>query len=263
MSESCCDLSGCPCDISGCATSPESCEPSCCAQDISGSILPSEDSVETSEQALVETTWGLRLRSRIDQLSSDLSGALVPIPAAPQLHLTDIYIQSMVYVFRFLTVSAQFLQFLWVLFGNVGRGVKRSFQDDIYVFFKGSSYPYYINDVQLNRSGMPEIEWYYNAATNTFLTSRLYTNSQSYHTHHIPFLTAEVKYNDLTLYDVSEFMNSVRWAGEDGEPMPDVNILMSAWSLSSGIVLKRSDQMNLVVINTDGIETNVPLRNQA
>lgn len=257
MSESCCDLSGC--DANSCT--PETCESTCCTQDVSGSILQNEDVIQRSEQALVENTWGLRLRARIEQLSSDLSGTLVP--AAPQLHLTEIYIQSMVYFFRFLATSGHFLQFLWVLFGNVGRGIKRSFQEDMYVFFKGSSYPYYLNDVHLNRSGVPEIDWYYNAATNTFLTARLFTNSQSYHTHHIPFLSAEVRYNDLVLYDVSEFINSVRWAGEESEAMPSVDVLMSAWSLSSGIVLKRSDQMNLFVINTDGNETKIPLRNEA
>jgi hypothetical protein len=261
MSESCCDLSGC--EANSCA--PETCESNCCVpqdqQDLSGTIVPSEDVIQTSEQALVETTWGLRLRTRMDELSNDLSGTLVV--AAPQLHLTDIYIQSMVYLFRFLTVSTQFLQFVWLLLGNVGHGIKRSFQEEIYIFFKDSSYPYSVNDVKFNQSGVPEIEWYYNATKNTFLTARLYTNSQTYHTHHIPFLTAEVKYNDLTLYDISDFINSVRWAGEEGEPMPDVDVLLSAWSLSSGIVLKRSEQMNLCVINTDGNETKVPLRNQA
>lgn len=261
MSESCCDLSGSTPETSA----PAQEQP---VQDVSGTIVQSGDTIENSEQALVETTWGLRLRNRIDQLSNDLSGALV-VPAAPQIHLTDLYLQSMVYLFRFLAVSTQFLQFMWGLLGNVGRGVKRSFKEDIYIFFKGSSYPYFAEDVKLNQSGVPEIDWYYNAATNTFLTARLYASSQHYHTHHIPFLTAEVKYNDLTLYDISEFINSVRWAGVDdpdghqSEPMPDVDLLLSAWSLSSGIVLKRSEQMNLCVINTDGNEMKIPLRNQA
>lgn len=263
-------MSGSSSDLSGCDSPYDTNElhsPIEEHYDVSGTSIQPEDAVDTSEQALVETTWGLRLRTRMDQLSNDLSGSLVLAP--PQLHLTDLYLQGVVYFFRFMAFTTQALHFLWLLVGNVGRGVKRSFQEDIYIFFKGSSHPYYSNDVKLNQSGVPEIDWYYNAATNTFLTSRLYANSQTYHTHHIPFLTAEVKYNDLSLYDISDFINSVRWAGTDDpdghqiEPMPNVDVLLSAWSLSSGIVLKRSDQMNLCVINTDGDETKIPLRNQA
>jgi hypothetical protein len=258
--ENCCprDLSGCPCDISGCNTNTET--------DVSGSSVP----VPQTEQEIVEYTWGLRLRRRIEQLSEDLSANIIRPPVLqelaiqkmPELHINEVYVQFMVYALRFLNTSAQFLQFVWLLFGNVGRGVQRSFQDDVYVFFKDSVHPYFVKDVQLNVSGTPEVEWYYNSKTHTFISANLYNTSETYHTHHVPFLTAEVKYDDLTLYDISEFVNSVRWAGEN-EAMPSVSHLISAWSLSSGIVLKRSPQMKLSVINTDGNETAIPLRNEA
>lgn len=232
--------------------------------DVSGNIQTSNEIIypeETSEeQSIVEQAWGLRLRSRIHQLTADLSGNF---PPTPQLRLNELYFESVLYFLRFMNLTGQFLQFLWLLFGNIGKGIRKTVKDDIYVFFKDSSYPYSVLDVQLSGSGTPEIEWYYNASTHTFLTSRLYANSQSYHTHHIPYLTAEVKYNDLILYDISDFINSVRWAGEESEPMPNVDHLISAWSLSSGVVLKRSPQMNLCVINTDGEEVKIPLRNEA
>lgn len=249
------DLSGC--DLSG-------------NIDVSGNIPTRNEIVypeeNSEEQSIVEQAWGLRLRSRIDQLTADLSGNF---PPTPQLRLNELYFESVVYFLRFMNLTGQFLQFLWLLFGNIGKGIRKSVKDDIYVFFKDSSYPYSVLDVQLTGSGTPEIEWYYNASTRTFLTSRLYTNSQTYHTHHIPYLTAEVKYNDLILYDISDFINSVRWAGVDdpsghqSETMPNVDHLISAWSLSSGVVLKRSSSMNLCVINTDGEEVKLPLRNEA
>jgi hypothetical protein len=249
MSNECCDLSGCECHINETPVT-----------DISGNTT--EAVVEPTEQERVENTWGLRLRTRMDDLSNQF--ALIQAPTqVPELHLNEIYIQSMVYLIRFLRLTGEFLQFVWLLVGNVGKGVKQTFQQPVYVFFKDSDHPYLVSDVQLNCSGTPEIEWYYNATTHTFVTSRLYNNSESYHTHHIPYLTAEVRYNDLILYDISEFINSVRWAGEDSEGMPSVNHLLSAWSISSGIVLKRSEQMNLNVINTDGNEAKIPLRNGA
>lgn len=242
-------MSGIVQDLSGSIQSDEH-------QDISGNI-PAEDLPISTEEQEVSSTWGLRLRTRMDELANR------QIVAAPQLHLNEIYIQSMVYLLRFLGASAEVLQFVWLLLSNVGHGVKRTFKEDVYVFFKDCSYPYSINDIKLNCSGVPDIEWYYNATTNTFLTARLFNSSESYHTQHIPYLAAEVKYNDLTLYDVSEFINGVRWAGNEDEAMPNISQLISAWSINSKIVLKRSEQMNLCVINTDGNETRIPLRNEA
>jgi hypothetical protein len=248
------------CDLSGASPNPEIQE-----TDLSGTILSS------SEQEIVETTWGLRLRRRIEQLSEDLSANSICPPAleqlacqkVPQFHMNDLYIQSMVYALRFMKVSAQFFQFVWLLFGNLGRGVQRTFQEDVYIFFKDSCHPYFVKDVQLNVSGVAEVEWYYNSTTRTFLSGNLYNTSETYNTHHVPFLTCEVKYDDLPLYDISEFINSVRWAAEESEGMPTVSHLIAAWSLYSGIVLKRCEQMNLSVINTDGNLTTIPLRNEA
>ena len=260
---SCCDLSG-SCveanDLSG-----------CCARN----TIPVAQ--ETSEQSLIESTWGLRLRARIQELGEDLSANILhPVlrpPAfealaaqnGPELteRLNALYIQGVFYFLRFLTLAGQASIFTWRLLGNVASGIKKTFQDEQYVFFKDSSYVYPLSETKLNCPGVPDVEWYYNSKTHTFLTARLYTNSQAYHPHHIPYLTAEVRYNNLVLYDISEFINSIRWAGEEAEAMPNVDHLISVWSLSSGIVLQRSAGMTLSVINTDGAEVQIPLRSQA
>lgn len=247
----CCDLSGCSCDttdLSGCP---------CDETDVSGNLPNHVDA-----KALVESSWGLRLRARIEELGVDLSQNVLPHTSSPivspLLNLNDIYVQSVFYFLRLLTMSGQALDFLWLFFGNIAQGVKKTFHEDVYVFFKNSSYPYLLDDIHLDSPGVPEIQWYYNAKTRTFLTARLYNTSQDYHPHHISYLTAEVCYNDLNLYDVSEFFNSIRWAGEGS--MPSIYHLISAWSLSSGIVLKRSPHMIVAAINTDGDEVRIPLR---
>lgn len=256
-------MSGCCCDVSGCDVS------GCDATVVARANTPVE------EQALVESTWGLRLRNRIQDLSANFQvlHPLVRPPAfeelalqcrqVPRVNLNQVYMQSVFCFLRFLTLMGQALRFLWLLGGNVVQGAKKTFQDDQYVFFRGSSHPYLLNEIRLGSPGVPEPEWYYNATTHTFLTARLYNNSQAYHTHHIPYLAAEVKYNDLILYDISEFVNSVRWAGEDTEGMPNMDQLISAWTLSSGVVLQRSPQMDVAVINTDGQEARIALRPQA
>ena len=268
MSESFTDLSG-MCDVSGCDLS--GCDLSGC--DVSGCDVTGCDLSGTTElvvpsdaQRLVESTWGLRIRSHIQSLSSDISGTLQPQfanykPTAEKLNA--FYFQSMLYLIRFFMLTLQFLQTSWTVARKTGKAIQDSFRDDMYIFFCGSSYPYHLDDLILSSPGVPAVEWYYNATKNTFVTARLQTNSQNYTTHHIPYLSAQIQYNDLTLYDISEFINSVRWAGEDGEPMPSVDHLVSAWSLSSGIVIEQSTTMKLAVINTDGEDVKIPLRNQA
>ncbi len=254
----------CDCDLSGnCTSRPD--------VDLSGSI-PTQS--ENPAQQEVEATWGLRLRERISQLGNDLSNNLVvlhPVIRPPSFEqiarynpprLNEIYLQSMLSLIQFLRSSAIFFQFVWQVLVNATKGARRTFRDEVYVFFRDSSYPYLLDSIELNKPGMPDVEWYYNAKTHTFLTARLFETSVHHHTSHVPYLSAEIKYNDLTLYDVSEFMNGVRWAGEENAQMPNVDHLVSAWSLSSGVVLQRSPQMRLFVVNTDGNEVGLPLRNE-
>lgn len=233
--------------------------------------------VATSDaQTLVENTWGLRLRSRIQQMSEEAGNFQILHPSvrppsfeqladykATTEKLNEIYMQSMFCLLRFFMMTMKFLSASWSVAQKTGRAVRDSFRDELYVFFEGSSFPYKLDDVHLDSPGVPAVEWYYNATTNTFITARLYANSQHFVKHHIPYLAAQIKYNDLTLYDISEFIDSVRWAGEEGEVMPNVDHLVSAWTLSSGIVLRRSNTMVLSVINTDGNDAQIPLRNEA
>jgi hypothetical protein len=281
MSELYPDLSGC--DLSGCDLSGSDLSGSdLSGSDLSGSDLsgydanpPVQEAIETTElitssdaQRLVESTWGLRLRSRIQTLGEECVRPLPPSfeqianykPTAERLN--EMYFQSMIYLARFFMLTLNFLEATWAVVKKTSRAVRDSFRDDMYVFFEGSSYPYHLDDLVLSSPGVPPVEWYYNASTNTFVTARLQTNSQHYSTHHIPYLSAQIQYNDLTLYEISDFINSVRWAGEDGEPMPNVDHLVSAWTLSSGIVIQRSPAMKLLVINTDGNDAQISLRNQ-
>jgi hypothetical protein len=233
---------------------------------------------ETTAECCLSEDDGLRqrLRNTVEQLVGDLSGnptVLHPIfqppvivddlSKYPQISYHEVYMMSIMYFLQFMNVMSRFLGSSWTVCKNVYKGVKRSLSENVYVFFEGSSYPYALDEIDMKSPGVPSVEWYYNHTTHTFISARLYNNSQHYQTHHVPYLSTELQYNDLTLYDVTEFMNDVRWAGEEGEPMPNADHLVSAWTLHSGVVVKRSDAVSLRVINTDGDEQRVPLRNQA
>ena len=171
---------------------------------------------------------------------------------------------TMVYAQRFGLQTLLFLQLLWTFFSRaatatqkVSMSVLRSIQTQMYVFFQGSYYPYRAQTTMLAGPGIAPIEWYYNADTKLFLSSTVYNSTNDYQTHHLEWLAAEVKYNDLVLYDISDYIEQVRWAGA---LRPTAALVMTAWSIHSGIVLNFRDGLVLKTINEDGTESSLPLR---
>lgn len=192
----------------------------------------------------------------------------VPQPDHTGPHLTHAPVnhaaQTLQYLQRFGLQTFLWLQFLWALLGQaasttqtVGLGVVRSLQTHLYVFFQNSTYPYRQQDIVLAGPGIAPVEWYYNADTKTFVSHAVYNTSTDYETHHFEWLSGLVKYNDLVLYDISEFLQQLRWAGTS---RPSIARVLSAWSLHSGTVLALTDSLTLQVINTDGTESTLSCR---
>lgn len=156
------------------------------------------------------------------------------------------------------------VQFFWTLLYQAGsvtqtvsREVIRSFQSHLYVFFQGSPYPYRVQDYTLSGPGVPPIEWYYDADKKLFLSSSVYNTTTEYEAHHFEWLCGQIKYNDLLLQDISEYLQQAKWAGTS---RPSASVLVSAWSLHSGIVLHLSEGLRLHTINQDASESAIPIR---
>ena len=154
-----------------------------------------------------------------------------------------------------------FMQFVWVILSRaanvtqtIGLGVVRSLQPQIYIFFQGSAHPYRLQDYTIGAAGVAPVEWYYNADTKVFISSNLYNTSNEYQSHHFQWLSGEIHYNGLTLYDITEFLQQIRWAGAS---RPSVALVLSAWSLHSGIVLNIREGLFLKAINEDGSESTL------
>lgn len=163
-------------------------------------------------------------------------------------------------VLSFVTQTVKFLASAITGVTTVAKDIYRAVQPNVYVFFKDSTFPYRVADYNLAAPGIPPIAWYYSSKDNVFLTSELFDSTGHFNTHHIPWLTAQIKYNDLVLYDISDFIQNVRWAGEPEQRFPNPLVLLAAWSLQSGIILHNSDGMKLEVINDNGDIENVNLR---
>jgi hypothetical protein len=195
----------------------------------------------------------------------------VPLPPPMELQRMNIHPPApryeaiaLLYAQRFGIHALLFLQLVWTFLSRaasntqmVSRGVVRSLQTQLYVFFQTIPYPYRAQTTTLAGPGVPPIEWYYNADTKVFLSSNLYNTTNEYHTHHLEWLSGEICYNDLVLYDVSDYLQQVRWAGTS---RPSPSVLLAAWSIHSGIVLNLRDGLVLKTINEDGSESSLELR---
>ena len=168
------------------------------------------------------------------------------------------------YTQRFGIQALLWIQFLWNLLSymatttqTITKGVVRSLQDKSYVFFEGSNYPYRAQDLSLTGPGVAPVEWYYDADKKLFVSASLYNTTTEYTSNHLEWLCGQIRYNNLTLYDISDFLQQTKWAGRT---KPSVARVLAAWSLQSGVILSGIEGITLQTINEDGTESTLTLR---
>jgi hypothetical protein len=160
--------------------------------------------------------------------------------------------------------SLLWLQLLWKFVYQlsaatqaVSVSVLRGFQGKVYVFFEGSTFPYRLQDHTLAGPGIAPVEWYYDADKKLFLSSGMYNITSEITSHHFEWLSGQIKYNNLLLHDISEYIQQAKWAGTR---QPSPAHILSAWSLHSGIVLHFTEGIQLHTINQDATESVLPIR---
>lgn len=233
-------------------------------------VSSAPETVDQDEQVDQVNTEPLRNASPLPESDTEVEEQAVALTRVNHFefnnlnHISQYQAYAVFYGQRFGLHALLWLQVLWTLVSRVATttrtvslSVVRSLQTQLYVFFQGSSYPYRAQTTTLAGPGIAPIEWYYNADTKTFLSSTVYNSTNEYETHHLEWLAGEIKYNDLVLYDVSDFLQQMRWAGAE---RPSAALVMAAWSIHSGIVLNFRDGLILKTINEDGTEGSLPLR---
>jgi hypothetical protein len=141
---------------------------------------------------------------------------------------------------------------------DLGMKVYRATMPDTYVFFGSCPFPYRMTDVNTSGPAVAPVSWYYDADTHFFLSARMYDTQKPYRAHHLPFLSATIKYDSLVLYDISDFVESLKWAGDEGEEHPPVSFILAAWTLRSGVVVQNSERLRLEVIDDNGDTVQLP-----
>ncbi len=137
------------------------------------------------------------------------------------------------------------------------------FQPSFYVFFEGNITPYPLRKVNTWASGSAAAEFLYCEDTKTFIpwlpgskstdeTIYKYGGLDEMKLKCLPILSMElVDESGDVVYDVTDFLESVRFCEAPGLPTPNLFHIMAAWSISSHIV-PNYDKYILRYINADG-----------
>ncbi len=125
-----------------------------------------------------------------------------------------------------------------------------AFSEESYVFFKGDSTPYHVRHVVQDGPGIASVAWTYNKNTKTFTSS---TAAPHTHSKSLEWLSASIQYNGLNLYSLDDLIEGTKYVDANAV-MPSNDILIAAWSLSSGVVLDKTIDLKLFVIHSDGRE---------
>lgn len=181
--------------------------------------------------------WRLLLSTTRDQLNS-INWTLVAIRTWTLLYnafTTSVWVSKKTYV-----------------------AITDAFSEEVYVFFKGDSTPYDSRHITLDGPGIASVAWIYNKNTKTFKSSNV---TMQTHAKYLEWLSASIQYNGLNLYSLDDVIEGTHYLDSTGT-MPSNDILVAAWSLTSGIVLDKTIDLKLFIIHSDGREEIVSLWKQ-
>lgn len=155
-------------------------------------------------------------------------------------------------IIRFINTVLNIAQNSLTITKKIGTAVVKTFKPDIYIFFKGNMIPYHINDILHEGNGIAPIEWTYDANSYMFVNSKIdVLNTKTT----LPWLSAEIKLNESVLYDLTDFINSIKYSGVYN---PSLYHILSVWTIETGVVLDKKIAFTFETINEDG-DTNTIL----
>lgn len=163
----------------------------------------------------------------------------------------DSYFSPEVYMalFRVYLVVRNFLEGFYSITVKTARRALLLVQPQEYVFFNGYTTPYMSSTVSLEGPGVPQVAWTYNLETNVLLSNATEPLKS------LPWLSASIRYNGLSLYSLDDFVAEVKYASTAESPPPAV--VVGSWSLRTGIVLDNQVSLELFIITEDGEEKTV------
>ena len=137
------------------------------------------------------------------------------------------------------------------------------YENNTYIFFKDIGYPVPENltNIESSKSALPQwkyvadqyqfFEWY--PGGNTTVLNCASSNS-------LPMLSMEILDGDEVIYDLSDFIASVRvYNSTAAAPTPSIGHVVAAWMLDAGTILNPSRNFILRYVNMSAEIVDLPL----
>jgi hypothetical protein len=131
------------------------------------------------------------------------------------------------------------------------------FVPKIYYMFRNVTGGYHIEEYIPWATGSARPEWVFHSGNSTWYpwTGHIHDtlNSPTFHTHPLPILSLEIVDGERAHYDLTDFLEPMR-IGQLGDVLlqtPSVAHLVSAWSISSRVVVDR-ERFRARIIDSEG-----------
>jgi hypothetical protein len=143
---------------------------------------------------------------------------------------------------------------------KIYRALYGAFIPDSYIFFHDivEAYPEERINTAASTSAIPL--WRYLSETKQFVAWSVTSLEAAQMSHSLPILSMDIYEGDETVYDLTDFIEKIRVYNDTMQPIsPSVAHIVSAWSLSSGIVLNpaREFKIRYMTPDADTVETDL------
>jgi hypothetical protein len=163
---------------------------------------------------------------------------------------TRIYRESPLYALITLNTTIAMMSVLWSFILRASKNINKTIRSEVYVFFENNNTPYHTSDFKTSGAGVSPVAWYYNLVTRNFCMPNVSDYDKV--THRLSFLSAEITYGELRLYDITDFIGNVTYSTGLRNVAPTPEQIVAAWALETGVVVSRSGSIKLSVITDDG-----------
>lgn len=121
---------------------------------------------------------------------------------------------------------------------KVYEAVRVALSPHYYIFFNGVDQPLAFTSVNLRAPGSAQPLWVYSQELNTFFEWPMH-ETDTINPHSLPILSLEIKDGDDVLYDLTDFVGTMRvHVRGDDKFSPSISHILGAWTLTSKIVLQ-------------------------
>lgn len=156
-------------------------------------------------------------------------------------------------VLSLVNTLSKYLQILTNTCSRVVDAMRDGFGPQSYYCLESYTTPVKDTRVNTHSAGSAKCEWLYEVGSQRFIALGDYAvhANGGQRGRPLPILSMEIVDKDKTLYDLTEFLESVRVHGASSATMPSLQHIIGAWGITSGVVLNRKGEYVARMMTTD------------